>query len=120
MLAAVPAWLRIAMLVLVVAAGAGAYALQRGRTPPRAGGASAGSSREPVATAPAPAPPPAATPPSSLAPPRGAGAEPLRFLAVGGGATPESTEVSLEQNLALLAQVLPGPGALLFGGGPGS
>jgi hypothetical protein len=106
------------MLVLVVAAGAGAYALGRGRTPPRAGGASAGPSREQVA--PAPAPPPSAAPPSSLAPAQGAFAQPVRFLAVGGGATPESTEVSLEQNLALLAQVLPGPGALLLGGGPGS
>lgn len=44
----------------------------------------------------------------------------LRYVAIGGGATPESTEVSLEQNLALLQRVLPGPGVLLFAGGPGS
>jgi hypothetical protein len=43
-----------------------------------------------------------------------------RYLAIGGGATPESTEVSLEQNLELARQVLPGPGTLLFAGGRGS
>ncbi len=41
----------------------------------------------------------------------------LRYLAIGGGATPESTEVSLEQDLRFAEQVLPGPGRLLFAGG---
>ena len=45
---------------------------------------------------------------------------PLRYLAIAGGSFPESSEVSLEQNLALAQQVLGGPGALLFAGGPGS
>jgi hypothetical protein len=44
----------------------------------------------------------------------------LRYLAIGGGSFPESSEVSLEQNLELARQVLPGPGVLLFAGGPGS
>jgi hypothetical protein len=43
-----------------------------------------------------------------------------RYLAIGGGATPESTEVSLEQNLELAQHVLSGPGSLLFAGGQGS
>lgn len=45
-------------------------------------------------------------------------AGPLHYLAIGGGATPESTEVSLEQDLGLAAEVLPKPGLVLFGGGP--
>lgn len=45
---------------------------------------------------------------------------PLRFLVVGGGATPESTEVSLEQDVDLVRQTLPGPGAVLFAGGSSS
>jgi hypothetical protein len=45
---------------------------------------------------------------------------PPHYLAIGGGATPESTEISLEQNLDLARQVLRGPGALLFAGGRGS
>jgi hypothetical protein len=45
---------------------------------------------------------------------------PIRFLVVGGGATPESTEVSLEQDVELVARTLPGPGLVLFAGGSGS
>lgn len=45
----------------------------------------------------------------------------LRYIAIGGGATPESTEVSLEQNLALAAEVFgTSRGALYFAGGEGS
>jgi hypothetical protein len=44
----------------------------------------------------------------------------VKYLAIGGGATPESTEVSLEQNLALAERVFAGPGWLLFAGGTGS
>jgi len=40
-----------------------------------------------------------------------------RYLAIGGGSTPEYTEVSLEQDLALARDVLPGPGMLFFAGG---
>ncbi|MCA9576659.1 MAG: hypothetical protein KC668_14545 [Myxococcales bacterium] len=46
---------------------------------------------------------------------------PLRFLAVGGGADPVSTQVQLEQDVDLFARTLaaltPGPGATLFAGG---
>jgi hypothetical protein len=42
---------------------------------------------------------------------------PLRYLAIGGGAAPEYTEVSLEQDLQLALKVLPGPGAAFFAGG---
>lgn len=44
----------------------------------------------------------------------------LRYLAIGGGATPESTEVSIEQDIELLEHTLKGPGATLFAGGPDS
>jgi hypothetical protein len=43
-----------------------------------------------------------------------------RYIVVGGGATPEYTEVSLEQDTQLAMQVLPGPGLTLFAGGQGS
>jgi hypothetical protein len=42
---------------------------------------------------------------------------PLRFLVIGGGATPESTEVSLEQDVVLAGRVLRGPGSVFFAGG---
>ena len=45
---------------------------------------------------------------------------PAPYLAVGGGAFPENTEVSLEQDLTLLTQVLGPGGVVLFGGGPGA
>jgi hypothetical protein len=45
---------------------------------------------------------------------------PRRFVAIGGGATPESTEVSLEQDIALVQGTLPAPGETLFAGGSGS
>jgi hypothetical protein len=41
----------------------------------------------------------------------------LRFLAVGGGPTPESNEVSLEQDIDLVRRSLPEPGLVLFAGG---
>jgi hypothetical protein len=44
----------------------------------------------------------------------------LRFVAVGGGPTPESTEISLEQDIDLVERTLPAPGAVLFAGGTGS
>lgn len=43
-----------------------------------------------------------------------------RYIVVGGGSTPEYTEVSLEQDTELAMQVLPGPGLTLFAGGQGS
>jgi hypothetical protein len=45
---------------------------------------------------------------------------PLRYLLVGGGATPESTEVSLEQDIDRMRRTLPPPGEILFAGGTGS
>jgi hypothetical protein len=42
---------------------------------------------------------------------------PSRYLAIGGGSTPEYTEVSLEQDMLLAKQVLPGPGTMFFAGG---
>jgi hypothetical protein len=45
---------------------------------------------------------------------------PPRFLAIGGGPTPESNEVSLEQDIDLVRRTLPGPGSVLFAGGSGS
>lgn len=44
----------------------------------------------------------------------------LRYIAIGGGPTPENTEVSLEQDIGLVAATLPKPGAVLFAGGSGS
>ena len=46
--------------------------------------------------------------------------EPVGLVAIGGGATPESTEVSLEQDLALVRQVFDTDVRVLFGGGPGA
>lgn len=45
---------------------------------------------------------------------------PLRWLAIGGGATPEFNQVSIEQDLLLAQEVFGTGGALLFAGGPGS
>lgn len=71
--------------------------------------------------APLAAPPRAATntrstPTVALATPAG----PLRFLALGGGPTPESNEVSLEQDIELVQRALPAPGLVLFAGGTSS
>lgn len=44
----------------------------------------------------------------------------LRWLAAGGGATPEQNQVSIEQDLGLAAEVFGPGGVLLFAGGPGS
>ncbi len=42
---------------------------------------------------------------------------PLRSLIIGTGPEPGSTQISIEQDVGLAAEVLPGPRALLFGGG---
>jgi hypothetical protein len=44
----------------------------------------------------------------------------VRFLAIGGGPTPENNEVSLEQDIDLVRRALPGPGLVLFAGGSNS
>jgi hypothetical protein len=55
----------------------------------------------------------------SEAPPGDTGSrEPVRYVAIGGGAAPESTEISLEQDVVLARTVLRPPGLVLFGGGP--
>jgi hypothetical protein len=70
---------------------------------------------------PAPAATPTRSPSASApAPAKSTGAGPLRFLAIGGGPTPESTEVSLEQDIDLVRRALPAPGLVLFAGGSGS
>lgn len=77
----------------------------------------------------APAPPPAtpavpaqpslpSSPPS--APTSAAWPASIRSLVIGGGPLPDSSEVSLEQNVKLALDVLPGPSVALFGGGPGT
>jgi hypothetical protein len=45
---------------------------------------------------------------------------PSRYLLLGGGPTPESNEVSLEQDIELVQRALPPPGLVLFAGGSGS
>lgn len=42
----------------------------------------------------------------------------LRWLALGGGATPEMNSVSIEQDIGLAARALRGAGLILFAGGP--
>jgi len=54
-----------------------------------------------------------------VAPPAGPPGS-LRFVAIGGGPTPESTEVSLEQDIQLVTSTLPKPGTVMFAGGKGS
>lgn len=74
----------------------------------------------PPQTAPT-APPSAGVPPSS---PSSSPSSPwpasIRSLVIGGGPLPDSSEVSLEQNVRLALDVLPGPSVALFGGGPGT
>ncbi len=41
----------------------------------------------------------------------------MRFVAIGGGPSPESNEVSLEQDIDLVRRALPEPGIVLFAGG---
>ena len=65
--------------------------------------------------APAPTALPAERPPAPVAP-----SGPLRFLAIGGGPTPENNEVSLEQDIDLVRRALPEPGVVLFAGGSNS
>ena len=67
----------------------------------------------PPAAAPAPTPVTWSPPPPEPAAPAG----PLRFIAIGGGYTPESNQVSLEQDIELIQRTLPGPGRVLFAGG---
>lgn len=74
--------------------------------------------------------PEVAAPGSSTSTPSGVGAAPAeeaeersstsserRFLIVGGGPFPESNEVSMEQDVALMKRTLPGPGVVLFAAG---
>jgi hypothetical protein len=82
------------------------------------------SAAPPLAAPAAAAQPPAAQSALPAAPsePRAplAASGPLRFIALGGGPTPESNEVSLEQDIALVQRALPGPGLVLFAGGSAS
>jgi len=74
-------------------------------------GALAAAEREQGSQDPSESPAPVSVTASSPAP------ENLRYVAIGGGPTPEYTEVSLEQDLGLAQRVLQGPGELLFAGG---
>ncbi len=78
----------------------------------------------PVGGAPAPAlsiqPDPAAVSRGPAAPAPRVVTGTLRFLLIGGGAAPESTEVSLERDIEILQRSLPPPGLTLFAGGSGS
>lgn len=86
-------------------------------------GATTSASPAPQAAA---APARAAAPPSANAPspPASSAAQsattPAHFLVVGGGPTPESNEVSLEQDIELVQRALPAPGLVLFAGGSNS
>lgn len=74
--------------------------------------------REPEARAPASTPPKLApTAEAAPAPAPAAPTGPLRLLAIGGGPTPESTEVSIEQDIGLVLRAVPPPHAVLFAGG---
>ena len=92
----------LAALLLLAGALLGAYAL-KGKADPT-------PEQRPIPAAPGPKRQVAA---------RDAEGEP-RYIVVGGGSTPEYTEVSLEQDTQLAMQVLPGPGLTLFAGGQGS
>jgi len=79
-----------------------------------------GATAPPVAAVPAASASPAVSPAPPPASERAAPAPsvgPLRFIALGGGPTPESTEVSLEQDIDLVRRALPAPGLVLFAGG---
>ncbi|HEX4339698.1 MAG TPA: hypothetical protein VH062_27510 [Polyangiaceae bacterium] len=91
-----------------------ASALVAGCTHPSHPGAPSPSAHAPPE---APSAPPVV---ASVSAPATVPSGPLRFVAVGGGATPESTEISLEQDIDLVASTLPPPGTVLFAGGAGS
>jgi hypothetical protein len=102
-------WRRGSRLAALLSIGAAACELA-----PTTRAESSGVGAAPAAPAPA-APAPATAPVPSSAP-----SPPLRFLAIGGGPTPESNEVSLEQDIELVQRALPAPGLVLFAGGGGS
>lgn len=62
--------------------------------------------------------PPDRAPPVADAP--AASPTELRWIVAGGGPTPESNEISIEDDLRLAAEVFEGPGMTLYAGGPGS
>jgi hypothetical protein len=98
-----------------------ALALPACTRPSRATGSSAAPAvRPPAAPAGSEPAPAAATSPGLPSAPGGASAGPIRFLAIGGGPTPENNEVSLEQDIDLVLRALPAPGLVLFAGGSNS
>jgi hypothetical protein len=107
----------VSATILVVAGAAVYYILHpRVESPERGAG---GQRIDPTQPAHTRSKAPADEAPAGAAP----AAEPagnVRYIAIGGGSTPESTEISLEQNLALARDTLAGPGRLLFAGGEGS
>jgi hypothetical protein len=114
---------RTLVLLSAAASVAGVCVALTGRARPETPRAAADKPPSDAALARPPSNAALARPPSDAAPakpPSGAEPGPLRYLALGGGAFPESTEVSLEQDLALALQGLQGPGTLLFAGGQGA
>jgi hypothetical protein len=83
---------------------------------PQAGRAQPPGAVQAAPVRPATTAPPATASPLALPLPL-AQAGQARYLAIGGGGTPEYTEVSLEQDMQLAREVLPGPGIILFAGG---
>ncbi len=91
----------IAALALAVLAGVAGAAVvaRRGATDPRRAPESRDAS------------------PTSVDAPRTAMRAPVRTIVVGTGLEPASTQVSIEQDVALAARILPGPTVTLFAGG---
>jgi hypothetical protein len=103
----------LASLVLLTSAcsrsepGAAASQPAAGAASAAGGAAGAAATEKSAESAAAPGAPVAATQATGV----------IRFLAVGGGPTPESNEVSLEQDIDLVRRALPEPGLVLFAGG---
>jgi hypothetical protein len=104
-------WIAVVVSAVV---GLGARQVWTQRAPKRAPAPSAAKHDKPEVAARSAAEPPVVPALTAEA------ARDLRWLAIGGGATPESTEISLEQNMQLARETLPGAGRVLFAGGSGS
>lgn len=115
----------LAVLRLVVLVGAASAGCAKNEPSETASIAVASSPRLDVASsAPVPAAaPPTAPAPDTTAPPPSSPFDPAgspRWIAAAAGALPELNQVSLEQDIALAAEVLGPGGRLLFGAGPDS
>jgi hypothetical protein len=100
---------RRTLIACAVLAGLGAFSLVLAQRAPAPIAAPPRDSKKPPAAPAGPAVPPGPPWPRSI-----------RSLVIGGGPLPDSSEISLEQNVKLALGVLPGPSIALFGGGPGT